>query len=158
MDENEFTKEFKIKKTFDRESHLKSKEAGESGESDDSNDVASLESEHNLQSYCSSMEDYPSNDEELSIEEDILSANDEVYSGCFKRKFKNVDQATCWLNSCLQLILNGFDYMDVNENSFSSELGKEILHLKLQTENRGLDPTGVKNILSLTDDTRVAER
>ena len=48
--------------------------------------------------------------------------------------------------------------MDVNETSFSSELGKEILHLKLQTENKGLDPTRVKNILSLTEDTRVAER
>ena len=41
LDENEFTKEFKIKKTFDNESHVKSKEDDESGKSDDSNDIAS---------------------------------------------------------------------------------------------------------------------
>ena len=30
----------------------------------------------------------------------------------FKRKFKNVDVKTCWLNSCLQLLLCAFDYDD----------------------------------------------
>ena len=76
----------------------------------------------------------------------------------FLRRFKNTDNATCWLNSCLQLILNCFDYEDMPVSSFTSSLGVEIQRLRLNKKDTALDPTPVKNILSSTEDTRVALR
>ena len=76
----------------------------------------------------------------------------------FSRRFKNIDQSTCWLNSCLQLILNAFDYAEFEHNSFISELGREILRLQLSDDSQALDPTVVKNILSSTEDTRISLR
>ena len=30
----------------------------------------------------------------------------------FRRKFKNLDMATCWLNACLQLVLAALDHKE----------------------------------------------
>ena len=78
----------------------------------------------------------------------------------FLLRFANKDQATCWLNSCMQLILIAFDHLDVDESSFSSELGTELVRLKLADQSSSLDTIVVivKDILSETEDTRIAER
>ena len=74
----------------------------------------------------------------------------------FNRKFNNPDMATCWLNSCLQLMLIAMDY---KENIIlNSELGIELLRLHALNENSALDPSTVKEIIVCTEDTRVASR
>ena len=75
----------------------------------------------------------------------------------FNRRFNNEDLATCWLNSCLQLILLCLDYSGQNI-VFHSELGKELEYLKSIENGMALDPTNVKNILVTTEDTRIALR
>ena len=48
----------------------------------------------------------------------------------WERKFKNIDQATCWLNACLQLLLTAIDHSSPPP-LFTSELGRELIRLKL---------------------------
>ena len=45
----------------------------------------------------------------------------------FKRRFRNPDMSTCWLNSCLQLILTAMEYDEYAQQTFNSELGKNCL-------------------------------
>ena len=64
--------------------------------------------------------------------------------------------STCWLNSCLQLLLVAMDY---SENVFfDSELGLELVRLQSSKENLSLDPSNVKDIIASTEDIRVASR
>ena len=58
----------------------------------------------------------------------------------------------------MQLILIAFDHLDIDDSSFSSELGTEILRLKLADQSLSLDTVFVKGILSETEDIRIAER
>ena len=74
----------------------------------------------------------------------------------FKRKFENFDMATCWLNSCLQLLLTAIDHSE-ESLSFSSELGNELKRLQMNNDNI-LNPTTVKNIIVTAEDTRIATR
>ena len=74
----------------------------------------------------------------------------------FGRMFSNLDQTTCWLNSCLQLILNAMDQSD-EEKSWTSELGEELLRLQ-RSKKYPLNATGVKHILVEAEDTRIATR
>ena len=76
----------------------------------------------------------------------------------FKRRFQNDDMATCWLNSCLQLVLLALDYC--SDFELYSELGCELLslHSTSSSNSDGLNPTNVKNILVAADDTRIALR
>ena len=67
-----------------------------------------------------------------------------------------MDRETCWLNSCLQLLLTGLDHTD-SALSFTSELGNELLKLKYQND-KSLDPTTTKNIIVATEDMRIASR
>ena len=89
------------------------------------------------------------------------SSSDAIYSDVedlpFTRKFLNLDMTTCWLNSCLQLILTGLDYHE-QCNVFHSELGLQLLKLKSQYGKEFLDATTVKNILVEAEDTRIATR
>ena len=83
-----------------------------------------------------------SDDESLTLD---ISGTDKAL---FKRKFKNLDMATCWLNSCLQLVLMAVDnFRDLT--ILTSELGHELLQLKNEQEGRPLDPSTVKEILVL---------
>ena len=75
----------------------------------------------------------------------------------FRRKFLNPDMATCWLNSCLQLILTAMDYDD-STRLFNSELGRELLKLHSNTTNESLNPTNIKDILVSNEDIRIATR
>ena len=76
----------------------------------------------------------------------------------FKRKFENPDMSTCWLNSCLQLILTGLDYDEYVSLKFNSELGLELLRLQSNSQYNSLDPTIIKDILTATEDLRIASR
>jgi hypothetical protein len=74
----------------------------------------------------------------------------------FRRKFRNSDLTTCWLNSCLQLVLIAMDHSGSNE-SLTSELGMELKRLQ-NNRDHSLDSTGIKHILVTTEDTRIATR
>ena len=49
-----------------------------------------------------------------------------------KRRISNVDRATCWLNSCLQLLLCGLDF-SLDFAQFNSRLGIELQNLHDQS-------------------------
>ena len=77
----------------------------------------------------------------------------------FKRRFENPDMTTCWLNSCLQLILTAIDYEELTiTRIFSSELGQELLKLHFKSGKEPLDPTIIKDIIVTSEDTRIATR
>ena len=69
----------------------------------------------------------------------------------FKRRIQNPDMSTCWLNSCLQLILSGFDHSQL-EFHFQSELGTELLSLINTNQNESIDPTTIKNIIIFAEE------
>ena len=75
----------------------------------------------------------------------------------FRRKFDNPDMATCWLNSCLQLVLAAMDH-NADQVIFNSELGEELLRLQSSESFESLDPTTVKIILVTSEDTRISIR
>ena len=71
------------------------------------------------------------------------------------RQFENPDQSTCWLNSCLQLVLVAMDYeKEMVATLFSSELGLELLCLS--NSKGSLNPFTVKNILVSTENKRIS--
>ena len=137
---NQITDEVKAKLTFDREFHLKAKEnfISDSESTSESHKETSAES---------------STDEDLSLEQDD-QANQNVK---FKRRFSNLDLATCWLNSCLQLILIAIDH---NQEIFdlSSELGNELRRLWNNNDGKILESMTVKYILVAAEDLRIATR
>ena len=74
-----------------------------------------------------------------------------------ERKFQNQDMSTCWLNSCLQLLLALIDHSDPPV-SFTSDLGNALMQLKQNVKGNILDPTSVKDIIVTSEDTRIATR
>ena len=158
LDGNEIKEEFKAKLTFDRESHQKSKEK-ESQSRDESlfdNDNSS-DTSSNADSFESEKPESDDNTFTLNssseIDEVLPSIN---VQSIFRRKFNNRDNATCWLNSCLQLIMAGLDRSD-SPLCFTSELGIELMRL-MKDESIALDPTFVKNIIVTSEDTNIALR
>ena len=146
LNQNEFTKEFKMKITFDKESHLKSNkiESCSSGDSYISDKL--LSDSYMSYSEGSSIDTQEENGDIFNIASNTLDVSSHVSQlegihRLFSRRFKNIDQSTCWLNSCLQLILNAFDYAEFEHNSFISELGREILRLQLSDDIQALDPS-----------------
>ena len=73
----------------------------------------------------------------------------------FSRKFANEDVSSCWLNACLQLLLNGLEN-SASSNQFSSDLGLELLRLSSCNEEQTLSSLIVKHILVSAEDERVA--
>ena len=67
-----------------------------------------------------------------------------IVTRTFNRRFQNPDMATCWLNACLQLLLNGIDHFPYPPN-FTSPLGRELFTLRRSVHD--LDPTRVKEII-----------
>ena len=137
LDGAQISEEIKAKLTFDKESHLKTKKTFTS-------DSESTERSADSSDVDTQVE---SNDEQQSYEA----------SSVFNRKFRNYDMATCWLNACLQLMLTAIDHEEEIYN-LSSELWKELMHLKLNQENEILEPIVIKNIIVIAEDTRIAER
>ena len=97
---------------------------------------------------------YISNNKNKKIKKNI-AANDLCVK--FTRRFMNPDMSTCWLNSCLQLILSGFDHF-YPEIAFQSNLGLELMVLKNIQPTQCIDPTVLKNIIVYAEDTRIATR
>ena len=135
---NVFSDDFKKRKTFDRESHLKRKA---------SEDLYSSSSSLN-----SSKEDETS-DSVQSISSEVEEQG--VHS--FKRRFKNADWTYCWLNSCLQLVLSAFDHSK-SVDALTSELGLELMRLQKNHTRQSLDASNVRNIIVTAEDTRIATR
>ena len=137
---NKITDEIKGKVNFDKESHMKTK--------------VIVSSDTN--STNSSMNDTAS---DTSVVEDQNAEQSDqmnmIQYGTFERKFINADMATCWLNSCLQLMLTAIDH---NQECFdlSSEFGQELQRLWINVEKKTLDPTTVKNIIVAAEDIRIS--
>ena len=134
--ENMLTDEIKERMLFDQESHLKPRE-------DPSLNSSNIESPHKPNRRQPGRKD-----------------KTESQSKCvFTRKFNNPDMSTCWLNSCLQLLLTAIDYdEDITRTTYNSELGKELLYLQSKSNTVPLDPSIVKNLLVAAEDLRIASR
>ena len=160
LDGNSISSTIKQKITFDREAHLKkkisacetdSKSSKTSNSSGDDEDGSSTKS--NSSSECEDAYLSHQVNSESESERQTQSFEHEM----FFRKFVNVDSTTCWLNSCLQLILTALDNHDFCED-FNSELGLELLRLKSDDGKHFLNANGVRNILVTAEDTRIATR
>ena len=152
LGKNKFTDEFKELLTFDREYHMKYKILEDNTETASITSVDSETSTLNqsIHSSKSSNTSFPECD---SKEEDL----EQISSGqVFQRMFSNLDQTTCWLNSCLQLILNAMDQSD-SRIMWTSELGLELTRLQ-ESNVFPLNSMGIKHILVYTEDTRIATR
>ena len=153
--QNPILNQIKERITFDQESHLKPKRIINQESSCDHIDSGNSETE----SQTSEDIDNTSSTEEqntLSTEEQnshTIAVDDQV----FTRRFNNPDMATCWLNSCLQLLLSALDQQS-SCIQFDSELGIELRRLQINESGRALDPTGIKDIIVACEDTRIAMR
>ena len=149
LDGNEFTQEMREKITFDRDSHLKAKipEQNLRRSNTMSDEVNSSSDDQSLNSGQSGISD----DSEVD-----LRGRSNTTDQIFKRRFANSDMSSCWLNSCLQLILNVMDHTGVLE--FTSELGKELVQLQTSQGDYPLNSVGIKHILVTAEDTRIATR
>ena len=145
LDQNNLTDEIKQKINFNQESHLKPTAI------DDQDDtLRSKREDHGTdQSLSSDSSEYQS-DVQINELEQISRESDPH----FRRNFKNPDLATCWLNSCLQMVLAAIDHSNPPIH-FTSELGIELLKLQNSKENT-LDPTTAKDIIVTTENTRIA--
>ena len=139
MEGNTITDEIKMKITFDKESHLKAKQDEESEDASSSS------------TSCSELERSPG----PNLIRPVITVRSRYDN--FRRKFLNPDYATCWLNSCLQLLLIAIDHFD-SPCSFDSELGTELICLRDSNQEDSLDPTTVKTIIVAAEDTRIALR
>ena len=81
---------------------------------------------------------------------------DDENSEQFGRRIMNPDASSCWLNSCLQLLLTALDHSR-HKPELHSELGTELLKIQ-NLKKQSYDPTPVKNILVSAEDTRIAVR
>ena len=145
LDENEFTDEIKERLCFDRELHRKRRLSEENSENSiNSSDTIDTSTE----SICS-MEcvEVVYSDQNTDSEPDPM----------FTRKFQNIDLTSCWLNSCLQLILCAFDHSRTQE-TFTSELGLELVQLQQDETSQSINSTNVKFIMVTAEDTRIATR
>ena len=73
------------------------------------------------------------------------------------RRIENEDHSSCWLSSCIQLILCSFDFIPPNISQMRSELGAELMYLWRQKQFP-LNPRKVKEILSNADQINCSQR
>ena len=74
-----------------------------------------------------------------------------------QRRIINPDSQTCWLNSCLQLVLTAIDHLeDITE--FGSDLWNQLIWLQGKDPSVDLDPTDIKNEIIKTEQQRLIER
>ena len=134
LNESNLRDEIKEKLFFDQESHMKSKRTPEE-------DIKETTDEESIPS-------------QAKKKKQNISTSGNV----FTRRFENPDRATCWLNSCLQLVLTALDYDEFSQLAFSSELGRELISMKLNSKTNLLDPTNCKDIVVTAEDVRIATR
>ena len=133
---SEVTKEFIERMSFDSELHLKKKNIPEDKKA------------------SNALKEIPSKN--IGSGKKIRTKTKTEISVQFRRRFRNPDLSTCWLNSCLQLILSGLDHSP--ERNFESELGLMIGELVNQESRESIDPTNIKNIIIFAEDMRIARR
>ena len=61
-------------------------------------------------------------DDDLLLTRKDLQYHARTSNQVFTRRFKNVDQSTCWLNSCLQMLINAFDHAELLNETYASDL------------------------------------
>ena len=142
---SKFTDEILKKITFDSEHHLK-KKISQKEKTDRTKDKPSK----NL----NLPDARKSKAEEEKAKDKISNSGVNVQ---FSRRFRNPDLSTCWLNSCLQLILSGLDHYPL-EKKFESELGSKLHDLENIEPNKCIDPTEIKDLIIFTEDMRIARR
>merc|ERR1711867_146066 len=69
---------------------------------------------------------------------------------CPQRRIINPDAETCWLNSCLQLILTALDFYEEMPQS-GSIMWQNLIQLQGIDTTLPLDPSGVKRVMLLTE-------
>ena len=67
-----------------------------------------------------------------------------------QRTIVNEDSQTCWLNSCLQLVLTAFDHME-NIAETGTVLWDHFIWMKEKDPSSALDPTSIKGIILQTE-------
>ena len=140
-----FTNEFLERVSFDSEFHLKKKIVQED---------KTYPSEDKTVSKASLEMASKDKTKEIKSRRSVAKAD---MMAKFNRRFRNPDMASCWLNSCLQLLLSGFDHSNV-ENYFESELGSSLWDLLNLEPGRCIDPTDIKNIITYAEDMKIAKR
>ena len=83
--------------------------------------------------------------------------NDDGNERWKQRRIINPDAETCWLNSCLQLVLTALDFKDVICPT-GSVLWQNLLWLQGKDSSVVLDPTDVKQTILYTERERVVRR
>ena len=77
-----------------------------------------------------------------------------------QRRIINPDAQTCWLNSCLQLVLTALDHKDNIEDittyGSASVLWDQLIWLKGKDPSVDLDPTDLKNVLIQREKERIS--
>ena len=141
---SELTKDMKEKRYFDSELHLKKKNIPKKQTASDSfKPISPKITEIKI-------------NKKSEIKESRKNLPQTEISTQLRRRFRNPDMSTCWLNSCLQLVLSGFDHSP--EKNFESELGLLIDELVNRESREGIDPTDIKNIVIFAEDMRIARR
>ena len=80
-----------------------------------------------------------------------------AFMQCPQRRIKNPDLETCWLNSCLQLVLTALDFKEtISENG--SILWQNLIWLQGKDASVPLDPTDVKQVIIFTERERVFQQ
>jgi hypothetical protein len=62
------------------------------------------------------------------------------------RTFKNPDNETCWMNSCLQLVLTALDHKNSIGNN-GSPLWEHLIWLQRKGKSSSLDPVPIHNLI-----------
>ena len=73
---------------------------------------------------------------------------------CPQRRINNPDLETCWLNSCLQLVLSALDFKETISET-GSILWQNLIWLQGKDASVPLDPTDVKHMIIFTERERI---
>ena len=80
-----------------------------------------------------------------------------LYGENKQRKIMNPDSQTCWLNSCLQLVLTAMDHFG-NIAEFGSDLWNQLIWLQGKDPSVVLDPTDIKKCHNHHRKTKINQR
>ena len=72
------------------------------------------------------------------------------------RTFRNQDAESCWMNSCLQLVLTALDHQNINEES-GSQLWEHLICLIRRGNSSSLDPLPVRDTMINIEKQRILE-
>ena len=95
-----------------------------------------------------------SNKREQSSPKEIPYKRMKQSQECEQRRIFNPDAETCWLNSCIQLVLTALDYKyDLKETG--SVLWDHLIWMKGKDPSVVLDPTDLKDVIVQTERERI---